>query len=167
LKFFFVVSSHKLAHTPCILIVAHGALKNGYGKVETIIAFVIMHYVCEYVFAIMMVFCAMTKLWALWQLVYGTNVKDERDTNLEPLFEQENLRQLKGGLTFSTYMQGNKELKNSRTHFNFRFGLIEQLWAMKGLNQLDWNKKIRWNKSLIKMYYCWSYFLRLSLVAYG
>jgi hypothetical protein len=37
-------------------------------------------------------------------------------------------------------------LKNSRTHFNFRFGLIEQLWAMKGLNQLDWNKKIRWNK---------------------
>jgi hypothetical protein len=69
--------------------------------------------------------------------VYGTNVKDERDTNLEPLFEQENLRQLKGGLTFSTYMQGNKELKNSRTHFNFRFGLIEQLWAMKGLNQLD------------------------------
>jgi hypothetical protein len=46
--------------------------------------------------------------------VYGTNVKDEKDNNLEPLFEQANLRQLKGGLTFPMYMQGNKELKNSQ-----------------------------------------------------
>jgi hypothetical protein len=30
------------------------------------------------------------------------------------LFEQANLRQLKGGLTFPMYMQGNKELKNSQ-----------------------------------------------------
>ncbi len=56
LKFFFVVSSHKLAHTPYILVVAHGALQNVYGKVEATIAFVIMHWVCEYVFAIVMVF---------------------------------------------------------------------------------------------------------------
>jgi hypothetical protein len=69
--------------------------------------------------------------------VYGTNVKDERDNNLEPLFEQANLRQLKGGLTFPTYMQGNKELKNSQTHFNLRFDLIKHLWTMKGLDQLD------------------------------
>jgi hypothetical protein len=54
LKLFFVVSSHKLAHTPYILVVAHEALQNGYGKVEATIAFVIMHCVCEYVFAIVM-----------------------------------------------------------------------------------------------------------------
>jgi hypothetical protein len=57
--------------------------------------------------------------------VYGTNVKDERDNNLEPLFEQADLRQLKGGLTFPTYMRGNKELKNSQICFNLRFDLIE------------------------------------------
>ncbi len=69
-------------------------------------------------------------------------MKDEKDNNLEPLFEQEDLRQLKGGLTLPTYMQGNKELKNSQTHFNLRFDLIEHLWAMKGFDQLDCNKNL-------------------------
>jgi hypothetical protein len=59
-------------------------------------------------------------------------IKYEKNDHLKPLFQQENIGQLRQGLTFDSFMQNNQEIENSQTHFNLRLDLVEHLLAMKG-----------------------------------
>jgi hypothetical protein len=77
----------------------------------------------------------MKSLLHVWLSTTCQVVENERDNNLEPLFDQAfNVEQWRHGLTFQTFMEGTKELKNSQTHFNFKNNLIECLWVMNGFN---------------------------------
>jgi hypothetical protein len=43
---------------------------------------------------------------------------------------------MRRGLTFAKYIQGIEEIENQMTYYNLKNDLVDQLWALKGLNHL-------------------------------
>jgi hypothetical protein len=70
----------------------------------------------------------------VYVIFHNMIIEYERDDHLKLLFQQENLGQLRQGLTFDSFMQNIQEIQNSQTHFNLRSDLVEHLLTMKGFN---------------------------------
>jgi hypothetical protein len=72
-------------------------------------------------------------------ILHNMIIEDERDHNLEALFEPQNIgRQFRLGLPFEQYRQGTMDLEDVDAHLSLRGDLIEHLWAKNGMNNMNY-----------------------------